>query len=402
MEFRKHGIGARMGSLLKDLTIVYFHIVLPSDLSLFLPPVTNAWGGFSQSAGSGEGKAHEQFEEFLNLIEPTEKPALYFLHSHLPHSPWHYLPSGKEYSSAAHDGLFVRHESWPTEEAPVKGAYQRHLLQVAFIDRNFGRLVKKLKETGMYDRSLIVVTADHGVSFRPSDYRRVISGTNYADIICVPLFIKRPGVNQGRILDWNVESIDIFPTVLEILGINVPWELDGVSVLNSPPVRRKKTVWNFHRVKKMDFEAEISRKYDAVIRRTNLFGEDLPLTLPPEDNFRSWLNRDVGNLRTETDGKAIKIDWSDDFENVNPSSGFMPLYITGNVYITDKNQSKLILGIAVNGTIRAITESFHTTSGRQSFGALIPEHSFKRGKNSIQVLHFRDSENPMLLPYKTE
>ena len=145
----------------------------------------------------------EIFQLFLDSIIPSEKPGLFFLHSQLPHSPWQFLPSGKEYSAVALDGMFVRSERWTKEDSASLCAQQRHMLQVAYTDQLIGKLISKLTEIGLFDQSLIIITADHGASFRPGDARRIITATNYADIIFVPMIIKKPGQKTGRILDWN-------------------------------------------------------------------------------------------------------------------------------------------------------------------------------------------------------
>ena len=61
---------------------------------------------------------------------------------------------------------------WTDNQSAVNQYWQRHLLQLGFTDRLLGRLVTRLRRAGLYDRSLLVVTADHGASFRPGDNRR--------------------------------------------------------------------------------------------------------------------------------------------------------------------------------------------------------------------------------------
>ena len=88
-------------------------------------------------------------------------------HALLPHGPWVYLPSGQR---SRPDGP----ELLPGMQT-VPGFYddyltshneQRYLLQLGFVDRLLGRLVARLKSQGMYDDTLIVVTADHGFAWQ--------------------------------------------------------------------------------------------------------------------------------------------------------------------------------------------------------------------------------------------
>ena len=81
----------------------------------------------------------------------------------------------------------------------------------------------------MFDRSLIVVTADHGVSFVPGQPFRGICQEIYPETLSVPLFVKLPGQHEGRASDRNVEAIDILPTIADVLKIRLPWETRGSS-----------------------------------------------------------------------------------------------------------------------------------------------------------------------------
>ena len=114
--------------------------------------------------------------------------------------------------------------------------YQRHLLQLEFTDRLLGRIIRRLKANDMWDRSLFVITADHGVSFRVGGQRRRISRANAMDIAPVPLFIKAPGQTKGREIQTHLQTIDILPTVLDMLDISSPWKMDGHSALTQGPI----------------------------------------------------------------------------------------------------------------------------------------------------------------------
>ena len=96
-----------------------------------------------------------------------------------------------------------------------------------------GRLVARLKQAGLYDSCLIVVMADHGVSIRPDDDRRNLTETNYPDILSIPLLVKRPGQRRGETSDRNVQSVDVLPTVADVLGIELPWKPDGISAFDA-------------------------------------------------------------------------------------------------------------------------------------------------------------------------
>ena len=95
---------------------------------------------------------------------------------------------------------------WPADAEPVNRSYQRHLLQLGYVDAFLGRLCDRLKEAGLYDRALVVVTADHGCSFRPGDSYRDLTRANYPDVLRVPLLVKAPGQRQGAVCERVVQT----------------------------------------------------------------------------------------------------------------------------------------------------------------------------------------------------
>jgi hypothetical protein len=153
----------------------------------------------------------------------------------LPHSPWTYLPSGQRYDVHGAPG-WGPDEVWTQNQAAVDQYWQRHLLQLGYADRVLGRLVARLRATGLYDRAMLVVTADHGVSFRAGQKRRPLSAANLQDIAYVPLLVKLPGQTHGRVVRAPARTIDILPTLTAAIGARVPWHLDGHALLGPRPL----------------------------------------------------------------------------------------------------------------------------------------------------------------------
>ena len=83
-----------------------------------------------------------------------------------------------------------------------------------------------LRGRGVFDSALIVVTSDHGKTFfEEGRYAHGLPGLN--EQIHVPLLIKMPGQRESRIVEEPVQSIDILPTILNVVGIPPPKELPG-------------------------------------------------------------------------------------------------------------------------------------------------------------------------------
>ena len=77
----------------------------------------------------------------------------------------------------------------------------------------------------------MVVLADHGVSFVPGGNARLVDRDNIADIARVPLFVKLPGQRAGRVDTRAARTIDVLPTIADVLGVRLPWRVDGRSLL---------------------------------------------------------------------------------------------------------------------------------------------------------------------------
>ena len=97
--------------------------------------------------------------------------------------------------------------------------------EIAYGDREFGRLMAELKARGLYDDALIVFTADHGEEFL--DHGMWTHGKSVHDeLVRVPLIVKFPRQREaGRRIQRQVRTLDILPTVLESQGLPVPGEV---------------------------------------------------------------------------------------------------------------------------------------------------------------------------------
>ncbi len=390
----------RMKSLLSDVSIVYLYILLPPDLTTGLPTIEGTWKDFAARSGgtekdlerkTGKWEKTDQaslFETFIESFQSTQNPTLFFLHVGLPHVPWKYLPSGKWYGpvdlSLLPHGV-VNKDTWSDDEWETIQGFQRYLLQVGFVDKLLGELVAKLRAVNLYDRSIIVITADHGVSFRPADRRRALTESNYQDILPVPLFIKKPDQHKAVVSDRNVETIDILPTIADILGIRLPWPVNGCSALDlSAPTRKEKIAFNTS-FERFVFDSALEAKYVSLERKVSLFGSGTK----PDGLFRIGPHNELVGSRTidvnvvQAGNYIVQLDWPTAFENVDPEAAFVPAHITGRVF-SREDTGPLDLAVAVNSVIRLVTRTYregHTWK----FTAMIPDTAFRQGKNDVEV-----------------
>jgi choline-sulfatase len=89
------------------------------------------------------------------------------------------------------------------------------------LDERFGRFLKEFDRLGVTDKTLFVVTSDHGTEFY--EHGRFDHGfTLYDEQIHVPLIVRLPGQNAGKEVADRISSIDVMPTILDLLDVEVP------------------------------------------------------------------------------------------------------------------------------------------------------------------------------------
>jgi len=274
---------------------------------------------------------------------------------------------------------------WTDDSWAITQMLQRHLLQVGFVDKLLGTLTAHLKSLDLYDRSLIVITADHGISFQPETNRRDAAATNYYDIMAVPLLIKAPHQKKGVISDLNIETIDILPTIAEILEIDLPWPVDGQSALDSShPERKQKIIYN-NSSEMHVFEPIMDAKYKTLGRVIDVFGSGSMDALFGIGSYSGLIGKEV--LKDEIKlarGLEVRLQYRDLYSNLNLDAIFIPANVMGRI-VTDQNvHQPLNLAVAVNGTIRAVTEAY-MENREMRFSALVPEKSFRQGANEVDI-----------------
>ena len=187
----------------EHIAVAWLHASLPESIEKTLPDLDPYW---MEAVARTESLNHKerfsirvkQLEDFVDAIKlPQAKPQLYFGHFLLPHAPFDLLPDGSTYFEG-YATYAITGKQWDADQGPhVLQSYFRHILQARYVDRMVGQVVAKLKASGRYDETMLVIVADHGVSFVPGDTRRITNAENFANLIGVPLIVKVPGQVRG-------------------------------------------------------------------------------------------------------------------------------------------------------------------------------------------------------------
>ena len=176
------------------------------------------------------------------MDENGDAPFFLLLHSYEVHHPYQPREPYREMLVTDYDGELPETIGKETLDEINKGGREIDQADLDYIvslydaeirsmDDGFGALVDYLRERGLYDRTLIVFTSDHGEEFNEHGTVGWHSHTLYDELLRVPLIVKYPGnEHSGSSVAPQVRSIDIPPTVVGYLGIPIPAEFFGVDL----------------------------------------------------------------------------------------------------------------------------------------------------------------------------
>lgn len=401
--------GARFLAIARDLRVIYLRIVLTDDLARGLPDLAGRGAGFdTRDDGGAEvdnavrseaAEAHRhrwrrgmdaarvapvrQVIERIGADDP--QPTLYFLHALISHYPFYLLPSGKQNATMA--TLPARLGGrWPTDQAwALAQQYQRHLLQIAFVDRLLGDLVARLKHVGLYDQAMLVITADHGMSYTAGAPQRDCSSQNAAEIMRVPLIVKYPRRIDvsAHVSDANVETVDVLPTIAHTLAIEVPWPVDGASLLDpARPARPAKAMFTAATGSRGDFALDALDLGPGLRRKLDLFGDGTANVhrAPRVPAFDDLIGRPLTGLRVADGGGAVEILRAWDYDDVDLADPAAVFDVAGRFA---SPRPDTFVAVAVNGTIEAVTRTWEANA--RGWLATPRPDAWRSGPNAIDV-----------------
>lgn len=386
-----------LSQAIEDASVVYGHRVLPESWRNNLPPVDQSWGNFSDQLGEvaapvtetsdPASKAHDPyarwrslsrtdrsalgqaatFTQMVDLVDAT--PSVNLIHVALPHSPFTLTPWG--------DRLFKlpRFPSDLDDPGFEWGALQRyslHSMQAGAADVALGGLLDRLQETGAWDDSLVVAMSDHGLGLLPPDFGRKLTDRNREELLRVPLFIKAPGQRSGEVRDDVAQTIDVLPSIADLLDVETDWEFDGHSLYDGsdptvdPPV-----------------EPTVQPALDIVEQHaaTTPHGDDwvgLAAVGEPGD----LVGKPVVDV---TVGKPSSLTWTLDAEDALDSlpthDGRVPQLLTGTVATKDEERPPELV-VEINGTLAGVVGAYNQDGNSWRFSGFMGPF-FRDGANKV-------------------
>ena len=409
--------GARMGVFADDVMIVLVHVLLPEPYTRWVPEIGQQWGAFRNRGAATELEESEpdssepllednpeereqrielafeldrveKFRMWVDEIEGYPESTLHFLHIMLPHPPFLYMPSGAQHSGQTYVyGAHLNNPNWSGTPQAMLRVQQGLRIQTAAMDTLLGEFVLELERLELFDDSLIVLVADHGVAYLSQKGHRTPTRETFGDIAFIPLMIKYPGQVDGEVDSSNVETIDLVPTVHDVVGADSDWVFEGRSLLDeSAEVRSTKRM-----LEREGAAIELTREEYLAAKEVSIqrFVERFSIGEPGADLFHfgnhlDMIDKPVTNLREHIVEGTFNLWGFGDIVIVPEDAPYVPSRVIGEVRTPHKNPGELYVAIVIGSRIEQLVQP-HAFEGKHWFDAMIEEGLIGRGQNRVDL-----------------
>jgi hypothetical protein len=247
--------------------------------------------------------------------------------------------------------------------------------------------------------------ADHGEGWVPGEKPRSLGKTNAPDLMWVPMFVKAPNQDNGKVDDRNWEQVDLLPTVADLAGVTVPWKMDGASQ-TGPPTRTRAEKWWFdipgHREVRdgpANWKVVLAGETDTLVRASE--GDRGLYRYGPAGDLIYQPPSSVGPVTPDLEATATLDDFKQ-YTQIKPTSGRIPALVSGKITSPLPPATATVL-VAVNGRIGGESKLFPARPGEQAakFAVITPDTLWKAGDGHRQLQVFvvdRSGGAPRLQP----
>lgn len=362
---------------IRDASFVYGQRVLPPSARKSLPSTDGAWGGFNAVADKfkqqfdGSALPHlEALDRAVAAHVKDREPRVSVVHLLVPHAPWRLTPDLRVTPQSREIGI-----KNPDDADGVRDIYQAFLHQLGATDTAISAMIARLREAGRWDDTMLVVSADHGISFLPGMPQRHTDFSDMAqadDIFRVPLFVKYPDQRTGEVSDCAASNLDVLPTIVETTGTSTAWTFAGESLAKGCPGARERTVSSA-----TGETAVMSEDFSAVQARaehySGLVSNIGPISRVAAVGASASL---VGSPVTTQGPDSAVVSWSidqiDGFRSVAGIKGTsVPAQVTGTVELSRALPAGTEAIITVDGKGAGVVGEVSGASGRVRFTAIL-------------------------------
>ncbi|MEH6519443.1 MAG: YidC/Oxa1 family membrane protein insertase [Halioglobus sp.] len=381
-------------SLISDFLTLYVHIISHKDwIEDRIGVIPQTWKGFGVFFREGNQRQLRQgvnpqvghFFDWLSEINNAKETSQFnFLHIEFPHAHYTTTALGR----AVRNGrailpLLKDTEDLVADQVLLNVAYHNYMQQSAYVDLLLQDFIAVLRSRDLFDRSMVIITADHGVSYnRKGANRRVpVNEDSWKNIVSVPLFIKYPQQAQGHVEPSFVTTLDIYPTIMDVLEFDVPWEIAGQSLRNQDLNGQTKSVDLVFGYKK--YFGNISVLFsESRQKKATLFGEgspvhDVAVNYTEDPGFNHLLGTDISAL-IDNRPSELHVVWNGSLQAVEVS-------YFGGVYLNSQPVNNKVIAAVVDSKVKSVFRSAHSLKRNGFFAFSLPESEASEGEFDVSL-----------------
>ena len=380
----------RIKSFFRDAMFVYGHRVFPPFIRRNIPSIEGNWGGVEnwgrtlEQMAKGALSPVEAVEQAVKSVAGGDSAQIQVVHALLPHGPWTLTPDLR-----VSDRSPVEYGNNPVDD--LRKTYQTFLYKVGAADQVMKNLIHDLKASGKWDSTLLVVTADHGISFEPNMPRRETDFSNsdqVSDIYRIPTFIKYPHQSLGSVDDCAISNLDLLPTIIDVTQTTTSWKFSGQSIARTCPIGRVRHVmaWKFSgQTPVMDSGFEEVR--NRANHYSKLVSNDGPLNnIAAVGESASLIGTAIGDV--PEDGRIVSwaLQQKDLFSNISSQRGSrVPALVTGTIAVSSPLEVGTEGIIAVDGIAAGVVDGLSGATAAIEYTAVLDYTLLTAGSHTIQL-----------------
>ena len=393
----------RIKSFLNDALVVFGHRMLPSNARSSLPSTGQTWGGFADaSAAEGGDAEHEaadakflrnagsfyqlrMWNDAMNRMMTMPSPSASILHFTVPHRPWSFTPDLRKY----YGPRFLGDLNPATGDLP-KDYYQRYLYQLTAVDRLVDAMITRMQAAGLWDKSLVMITADHGISFEPGLVQRATDFSNpgqVTDLYTIPMFIKMPFQKTGTVDDCAVTNLDLLPTLLEVTGVKTSLQMEGESLVDNCPQRELRAMTTLKESRML------ASSFELVRARSDRYAQWLPREGPVQRIAGELSAQEIlGTTLKTVPSTGVVATWtsafSSQFDVIKPGvTELAPTFIFGTIDVRDNIPSTTDGLVLIDGKVAGvINELSGVGPGEIEYQVLLDYTLLTPGKRVVSLV----------------
>jgi hypothetical protein len=393
----------RIKSFLNDALVVFGHRILPSNARSSLPSTGQTWGGFADAGAAEGGDAEHEaadakflrnagsfyqlrmWNDAMNRMMTMPTPSASILHFTVPHRPWSFTPDLRKY----YGPRFLGDLNPATGDLP-KDYYQRYLYQLTAVDRLVDAMITRMQAAGLWDKSLVMITADHGISFEPGLVQRATDFSNpgqVTDLYTIPMFIKMPFQKTGTVDDCAVTNLDLLPTLLEVTGVKTSLQMEGESLVDNCPQPELRAMTTLKESRML------ASSFELVRARSDRYAQWLPREGPVQRIAGELSAQEIlGTTLKTVPSTGVVATWtsafSSQFDDIKPGvTELAPTFIFGTIDVRDNIPSTTDGLVLIDGKVAGvINELSGVGPGEIEYQVLLDYTLLTPGKRVVSLV----------------